>query len=411
MRSVGSTNNLDLEEAIKDVHNPEELFRDFLEIAIQNRYSIAVWRLPDQQAVHFILDSEGYDIPEEIDLEELEKGFLFSPYDKGTQIFIRNHISFSTEDISPSISNEVAGDVRKRVEDLFDKRFNHTTETGAPTYYSGPKSNVIETKKNEYCQTVEESVLAIKSGVFEKVVPSKIKSLKFEDKFDVVDNFLKLIQAYPHSFTYFVSAPDIGSWIGASPESLIEIEDSNKFRTISLAATQELAPGVTPESVAWTQKEIEEQALVSRYIINCFKKIRLREFVEKGPKTVIAGKLLHLKTIFEVDMEKTGFHNLGTVMLKLLHPTSAVCGMPLEAADDFLQKVEKHERRYFCGFLGPVDNSHDTHLFVNLRCMELFENEAILYAGAGVTEDSIPEKEWDETEIKCNTLLDILAGK
>ena len=110
-------------------------------------------------------------------------------------------------------------------------------------------------------------------------------------------------------------------------------------------------------------------------------------------------------------MEETGFHNLGTVMLKLLHPTSAVCGMPLEAASNFLQKVEKHHRKYFSGFLGPVDNSHNTHLFVNLRCMELFEDHAVLYAGAGVTEDSIPEKEWIETEIKCNTLLDIIAGK
>jgi len=69
MRSEGSTNNLDLDEAIKVVKNPKELFRDILEIAIENRYSIAVWRLPDQQAIHFILDSDGYDIPEEIDLK------------------------------------------------------------------------------------------------------------------------------------------------------------------------------------------------------------------------------------------------------------------------------------------------------------------------------------------------------
>jgi isochorismate synthase len=31
-----------------------------------------------------------------------------------------------------------------------------------------------------------------------------------------------------------------------------------------------------------------------------------------------------------------------------------------------------------------------------------------LYAGAGVTADSIPEKEWEETEMKMNTLLDVI---
>ena len=49
--------------------------------------------------------------------------------------------------------------------------------------------------------------------------------------------------------------------------------------------------------------------MVSRYIINCFKKIRLREFEEIGPKTVAAGNLLHLRTDFQVDMAATNFRN------------------------------------------------------------------------------------------------------
>jgi isochorismate synthase len=47
-------------------------------------------------------------------------------------------------------------------------------------------------------------------------------------------------------------------------------------------------------------------------------------------------------------------------------------------------------------------------LYVNLRCMQLFDQTAKLYAGAGITFDSIPEKEWDETTLKCHTLLDVM---
>ena len=153
-----------------------------------------------------------------------------------------------------------------------------------------------------------------------------------------------------------------------------------------------------------TQKEIEEQALVCRYIVDCFKKIRLREYEEHGPKTVMAGSLLHLRTDFRVDMKATGFPQLGSVMLDLLHPTSAVCGMPRKEAHEFLQANEDFDRSFFAGFIGPVNIQEETSIYVNLRTASLKGEHAILYAGAGVTEDSDPEKEWEETELKCQII-------
>jgi isochorismate synthase len=40
--------------------------------------------------------------------------------------------------------------------------------------------------------------------------------------------------------------------------------------------------------------------------------------------------------------------------------------------------------------------------------MQLKDKKAILYAGAGVTVDSIPEEEFEETEMKFNTLLNVI---
>jgi isochorismate synthase len=95
-------------------------------------------------------------------------------------------------------------------------------------------------------------------------------------------------------------------------------------------------------------------------------------------------------------------------MLDLLHPTSAVCGMPLDRALKFLKKNEGYDREFYAGYLGPVNFHRDTHVFVNLRCMQVLEKSAILYAGAGVTLDSVPEQEWIETEMKFNTLLGVV---
>jgi isochorismate synthase len=123
---------------------------------------------------------------------------------------------------------------------------------------------------------------------------------------------------------------------------------------------------------------------------------------------MVAGNVMHLKTDYEVDMGATNFPQLGTVMLKLLHPTSAVCGMPFDAALNFINQHEGYDREYYSGYLGPVQIKNESHIYVNLRCMQVFENHARLYAGAGVTIDSVPEKEWEEAEIKMQNMQNIL---
>jgi isochorismate synthase len=217
-----------------------------------------------------------------------------------------------------------------------------------------------------------------------------------------------LSAAYPNALVSFVNIPGVGSWLGASPEVLVCVEDKKIFKTVALAGTQAYTDGMNLKAVAWTQKEIEEQALVERYVISCFKKIRLREYEEHGPKTVVAGNLIHLKSDFTVDMDATNFPQLGTVMLQLLHPTSAVAGMPLDPALEFLKKHEGYDRSFYSGYLGPVNVNNNINIFVNLRCMQLLDKEAILYAGAGVTSDSIPALELEETEMKFRTLLNVI---
>jgi isochorismate synthase len=209
-----------------------------------------------------------------------------------------------------------------------------------------------------------------------------------------------------------VSVPGVGTWLGASPEVLAEVTADGQFHTMALAGTQPLVPGTRPQEAIWRQKEIEEQALVARYIVSCFKQLRLREYHETGPRTVAAGQLLHLRTDFEVDLHNVpNAASLGTDMLRLLHPTSAVGGMPKTAALAFLQRHEGYDRAYYSGFLGPVNVEAPglARLFVNLRCFQLRPTEAIIYAGTGLTIDSDPTREWQETQMKMQTVGAVLS--
>jgi len=86
-----------------------------------------------------------------------------------------------------------------------------------------------------------------------------------------------------------------------------------------------------------------------------------------------------------------------------------VCGMPLEKALEFLKENEGYQREYYSGYLGPININKESHLFVNLRCMQIFANKIRLYAGAGVTADSVADQEWIETEMKMLNLERIIT--
>lgn len=369
-------------------------------------YCFAIWRLPNDPYTQVILSytCEAFDL--KTSFEELPAGFLFHPFDNQKQgAFLKADLMFRfadgklKEEDTPLYTHSITW----FNENVRDKNFSALSTTR-----KNGTSLPVSKDQQEFKALITDCLQHIQQGDFEKVVPSRIKAIDLPESFDPFEAFQKLNTAYPNALVSFIHTPQYGAWLGATPEILVSIEDKTTFKTVALAGTQAYTPGVNLRNVAWTQKEIEEQALVGRYIINCFKKIRLREFEEHGPKTIVAGNLMHLKTDFAVDMKATNFPLLGSVMLRLLHPTSAVCGMPMERAAEFLLQREGYDRSFYSGFLGPVNFQDNSYLFVNLRCMQLVGDKALCYAGAGVTNDSIPEQEWEETEIKMNTLLQVV---
>ena len=388
----------------------EHIFRACLQAATEMGFPVAFWRLPRATELHVILSFGPAKKLAKADLEELNTGFVVSPFNNA-----ENPIRFISADLLLSFDfDEVSSnhDFQKDSPNPAEARFTELLfslldrKTISPKFHT--KAQPLYEKQANYQAYVAACVKAIEAEQVQKVVPARFKEIEIDPDFDPITRWLELSRAYENTFVSLVYMPHIGTWLSATPEILIE-QSGELFRTVALAATRKKDPQKAISDTTWTQKEIEEQALVSRYIINCFKKIRLREFIEKGPKTTEAGNLLHLKTEYTVNMTETNFPELATVMLELLHPTSAVAGMPKQEALAIIHEWEGFDRALYSGYLGPVHVDEATHIFVNLRCMQLFKGKARLYAGAGVTEDSDPEKEYRETEMKFNTLLNVIA--
>lgn len=271
------------------------------------------------------------------------------------------------------------------------------------TYFFELRGNKDSLKKGNdfFEELVEKSIEAIKNEVFKKVVVSRREFVELMN-FDVETCFKRMLQNYPSAFKYCFYHPKIGMWIGASPEQLIKIKELD-FETIALAGTQKAK---SIEDIKWTEKEELEQQLVTDFIIEKIKGFT-RHFTISNPFTVNAGSIFHIKTIISGKLKSK---NMIEKIITLLHPTSAVCGMPREVAKDFILKNEGYDREYYSGFLGELNidlatfRTQCSDLFVNLRCMKINENRAELFVGCGITSDSNPKAEYEETVNKAVTM-------
>lgn len=387
-------------------------------ISKNHGFGCALYRLPNpsddsvgKNTKHLIIDLSPVRDINHLHLDEMGKGFIFHPFSSDHhQIKFINQDIHIAEDIESKklelVHSKVPPD---ELTELFDTEKTKEIEYSDSIGNRDIKTDQIVDQKSEYIGLIDKTIQEIKTNKFQKVVVARKRTIELPDQFNSFEFFESLTDNYKNAFIYLACIPGVGSWVGATPEILINIDENRQFQTVALAATQAFRDDVDLEDTTWSQKDIEEQAMVSRFIINCFKKIRLREFEEVGPRTHISGNLVHLKTDYNVDMDQVVYPQLGSVMLELLHPTSAVCGMPKEPAKSFIIENEGFDREYFSGFLGPVNVQGETNIFVNLRCMKLMKHHAKLFAGAGIISNSNPEKEWNETEIKMQTLLKVLG--
>jgi isochorismate synthase len=308
-----------------------------------------------------------------------QRGFIFAPFDASRKpvFFPSSESDFFTEEVD--FSNEI----------ILENQFNENPS-----------------QKQHHQKIVEKAIDEIKKGRFQKIVISRKESLPL-DFFDVVSVYKKLLQKYQNAFVYVWFHPNVGLWLGATPETLLIVENL-RFETMSLAGTQ-VANDFS--SVVWQQKELEEQSLVTDFIENQLKN-KVESIQIKNPETVKAGNLFHLKTSISGKLHSST-SNLKE-LIESLHPTPAVCGLPRNDAKEFILEHENYDREFYTGFLGELNGiskestSNKTQLFVNLRCMKIEDTIANLFIGGGITKDSNPEKEWQETVSKSKTMKSVL---
>ncbi|WP_010521838.1 chorismate-binding protein [Aquimarina agarivorans] len=350
-----------------------QLFFDKLNDHWNKELPFVVFKKPNRSTVSAYLNhsnqlilGSGFDKP----------GFVFSPFTNTD-----NDTIWFTEDSSEIIHTKQEVENSEKNQSLIIQ------------------SNFSNHEKKAHITTIKKALFELKAGRLQKVIISRVETLKL-NQIDPFSWFKKMTNLYSNAFCYCWYHPKVGMWLGATPETLISLKKTS-FDTIALAGTM-VYKGTT--NVSWGAKEIEEQQLVVDSMQKALAPIA--KSLKKGEtETQKAGSLLHLKTAINGTLNSV--KQLGD-LVSILHPTSAICGLPKQQAKAFILANEGYSRMYYTGYLGEYKPEGNTQLFVNLRCMQIEGKEAKIYVGGGITKASDPHLEWEETVNKSQIMKAVL---
>lgn len=359
------------------------------DICLKRDLPFVIFRLPGSRELNVLISERGVCKVDGNDIFKAGKeGFVLHPFKSGENelpcIFLSSDICFSSQD------NFSYKDVISRIEELKTENNLHIDVFDCP-----------DIGKEDYIRNIEELKDSIADGKLLKAVVSKTKTINGISKDKLLKLFVDMSDSYNDAFTYLVNIPGNCAWLGASPELLLQ-KDGNSMSTVALAGTQSYN-GENISQAKWGDKEKDEQRIVCDYISTIADSVGM-DYQCSEAYTVRAGNLLHIKNDFTMRGDTDDFVHL----LKELHPTPAVCGMPKDEALRAISKAERHQREYYSGYAGIVRNSLDVRLYVNLRCARYYNDSLCIYVGGGITAGSVPEDEWNETEAKAQTIISLL---
>ncbi len=249
---------------------------------------------------------------------------------------------------------------------------------------------------SRFKELVKEAVGVIASSELDKVVLSRDLVMPINQRPDLSEAVSKLHDRYPHCWTYAIA--DV---FGASPELLLRAEAGEvSARVLAGTAGRGTDPDVDraiAEGLAHSHKNRHEHDYAAQSMVE-----RLEPFCEiveadSEPFSLALPDLWHLATDVRGKL-KPGVSLLDVIAE--LHPTAAVAGTPRLKAQQLIAELEPYDRAGYAGPVGWLSSDGSGELAIALRGGVIEQDQIRAFAGCGIVEESDPQAELDETELK-----------
>lgn len=290
-------------------------------------------------------------------------------------------------------------------------------EAGLPTQAESKTLRDISSEAlphpDRYRDNVAQALSQIDEGGLDKVVLSR--SIKVDANIAVPSLLQRLANRNTNGYTFAIDLPasdgERRTLVGASPELLLSRRGT---QVVSHPLAGSIPRSSDPaedarraEHLFGSAKDRHEHQLVVDAVVAALRPFCDAVHVPSGPSLVSTPSMWHLATEIRGELADEACSALELALA--LHPTPAVCGHPTAAARSFIETVEGFDRGFFTGLVGWCDASGDGEWAVTIRCAEVGEHTATLYAGAGIVAGSEPHLELAETSAKLRTMLSAMA--
>jgi 2-succinyl-5-enolpyruvyl-6-hydroxy-3-cyclohexene-1-carboxylate synthase/o-succinylbenzoate synthase len=287
-----------------------------------------------------------------------------------------------------------------------------------------------------YENAVAETLRALEEGDLDKVVLARKQTMHFgvdSDSFSALDILRRWKYGGHEGGHLFLIRPVGGApeFFGCTPERLFQIHPGGKVRSEALAGTRprgstQAADEELLRELLSSPKDLREHSVTGKYIESAFRALADKDMVsfdgsdgdgDEG-SGFFARRLLHLQHICQrfsaTIKEDDRAMDVARELLTTLHPTPAVCGLPLDKSRDFIRKHESigFDRGFYAGPVGHIGRD-SADILVAIRsglatqAKESPGTNISVYAGAGLVPGSTLQGEWAETNLKLAVIASI----
>jgi len=271
--------------------------------------------------------------------------------------------------------------------------------------FTQPKVN---TKKEHYEQAVEKAKEYITAGDIFQVVLSK--RYQFQIKGNLIPFYQSLRSINPSPYMYFYKTGE-RQIVGSSPEMLVRVEN-RKVETFPIAGTKPIAdkPGENKKiarELLDDPKERAEHVMLVDLARNDLGKISKYGSVHV-PEFMKVHQYSHVQHIVSQVVGELKENLQSYDALRAVFPAGTVSGAPKVRAMEIIDELEPARRGPYAGAVGYFSYNGNADFAITIRTLFADKNQAYIQAGAGIVADSVPEREWFETDHKAKALMQAL---
>jgi anthranilate synthase component 1 len=288
-----------------------------------------------------------------------------------------------------------------RISEL-EKLLQEPIKKEEPFTFTPPSINIT---KKEFQKAVEKAKKYVTAGDIFQVVLSKRFQFQYSGSLLTFYRSLRHINPSPYMFYYKSDKRQI---VGASPEMLVRV-DNRKVITFPIAGTTSITPDKKENlrlgrELLKDQKERAEHVMLVDLARNDIGRISKYGSVTV-PEFMQVHQFSHVQHIVSqvVGDLQDGLESYDA--LKAVFPAGTVSGAPKVRAMEIIEELEPTHRGPYAGAVGYFSCNGNSDFAISIRTLFAEGNQAYIQAGAGIVADSVPEKEWFETDHKAKALM------